>query len=320
MFGYPSSVHHGLQTICLCCILLFLAMPLSAQELSATQAAFSVVEEEHVFIPVTVLLENQTVVMDLENYLTGVVLAEMPAEFETEALKAQAIAARTYAWKLTNASGKHPDGAVCTDPSCCQGYICAEAYLTKTQNADNLIRVREAVRETEGIILTFQGQPIEATFFSCSGGYTEDAEAVWGREYPYLTAKESPGEETAYCFSSSKTMSAAELEAALGVSLTGKPENWFRDRIYTDSGGVYSVCVGDRRFSGTELRRKLDLKSTMFTVQICDGQISFEVKGSGHRVGLSQYGANALAEKGMSCEEILLYYYDGVDLQKIQGF
>lgn len=320
MFGYPSSVHHGLQTICLCCILLFLAMPLSTQELSASQATFSVVEEEHVFIPVTVLLENQTVVMDLENYLTGVVLAEMPAEFETEALKAQAIAARTYAWKLTNASGKHPDGAVCTDPACCQGYICAEAYLTKTQNADNLIRVREAVRETEGIILTFQGQPIEATFFSCSGGYTEDAEAVWGREYPYLTAKESPGEETAYCFSSTKTMSADELEAALGVSLTGKPENWFRDWIYTDSGGVYSVCVGDRRFSGTELRRKLDLKSTMFTVQICDGQISFEVKGFGHRVGLSQYGANALAEKGMSCEEILLYYYDGVDLQKIQGF
>ena len=320
MFGYPSSVHHGLQTICLCCIMLFLAMPLSAQELSETQATFSVVEEEHVFIPVTVLLENQTVVMDLENYLIGVVLAEMPAEFETEALKAQAIAARTYAWKLTNASGKHPDGAVCTDPACCQGYICAEAYLTKTQNADNLIRVREAVRETEGIILTFQGQPIEATFFSCSGGYTEDAEAVWGREYPYLTAKESPGEETAYCFSSTKTMSAAELEAALGVSLTGKPENWFRDWIYTDSGGVYSVCVGDRRFSGTELRRKLDLKSTMFTVQICDGQISFEVKGSGHRVGLSQYGANALAEKGMSCSEILLYYYDGVDLQKIQGF
>ena len=320
MFGYPSSVHHGLQTICLCCILLFLAMPLSAQELSATQAAFSVVEEEHVFIPVTVLLENQTVVMDLENYLTGVVLAEMPAEFETEALKAQAIAARTYAWKLTNASGKHPNGAVCTDPACCQGYICAEAYLTKTQNADNLIRVREAVRETEGIILTFQGQPIEATFFSCSGGYTEDAEAVWGREYPYLTAKESPGEETAYCFSSTKTMSAAELEEILHVSLTGEPENWFRDWIYTDSGGVYSVCVGDRRFSGTELRRKLDLKSTMFTVQICDGQISFEVKGFGHRVGLSQYGANALAEKGMSCEEILLYYYDGVDLQKIQGF
>ena len=320
MFGYPSSVHHGLQTICLCCIMLFLAMPLSAQELSATQATFSVVEEEHVFIPVTVLLENQTVVMDLENYLTGVVLAEMPAEFETEALKAQAIAARTYAWKLTNAPGKHPDGAVCTDPACCQGYLSPETYLTKTQNADALLRVWEAVLTTEGIILTFHGQPIEATFFSCSGGYTEDAEAVWGREYPYLTAKESPGEETAYCFFSTKTVSAAELEEILHVSLTGEPENWFRDWIYTDSGGVYSVCVGDRRFSGTELRRKLDLRSTMFTVQICDGQISFEVKGSGHRVGLSQYGANALAEKGMSCEEILLYYYDGVDLQKIQGF
>ena len=320
MYRCPSSVHHGLQTICLCCTMLFLAIPLFPRELSVSQAVFSPVEQEHIYIPVTVLTEEQTVVMDLEHYITGVVLAEMPAEFETEALKAQAIAARTYAWKLTNTSGKHPDGAVCTDPACCQGYICAEEYLTKTQNADNLIRVREAVRKTEGIILTFQGQPIEATFFSCSGGFTEDAEAVWGREYPYLTAKESPGEETACCFFSTKTMSAAELEEILHVSLTGEPANWFRDWIYTDSGGVYSVCVGDRRFSGTELRRKLDLRSTMFTVQIRDGQILFEVKGSGHRVGLSQYGANALAEKGMTCAQILLYYYDGVELQKIQGF
>ena len=320
MFGYPSSVHHGLQTICLCCILLFLAMPLSAQELSATQAAFSVVEEEHVFIPVTVLLENQPVVMDLENYLTGVVLAEMPAEFETEALKAQAIAARTYAWKLTNASGKHPDGAVCTDPACCQGYICVDEYLQKTQAADNVIRVQEAVRETAGMILTFQGEPIEATFFSCSGGFTEDAEAVWGKEYPYLTAKESPGEEAAFCYESTKTISRSELENTLRVQLDSDPDNWFRDWIYTKSGGVYSVCVGDKRFSGTELRRKLDLNSTIFSAKIQDEQILFTVKGYGHRVGLSQYGANALAEKGMSCEEILLYYYDGVDLQKIQGF
>lgn len=320
MHGYPSSLRNGLQMVCLCSVLFFLAMPVSTEEAAATEAAFSVVQEESASIPVTVLLDDKTVVMDLEKYLVGVVLAEMPASFETEALKAQAIAARTYAWKLAATGTKHPDGAVCTDPACCQGFICVDEYLRKTQAAENIIRVQDAVRETAGMILTFQGQPIEATFFSCSGGFTEDAEAVWGKAYPYLTAKESPGEEAAFCFESTKTISRSELEDTLHVQLDSNPDNWFRDWIYTKSGGVYSVCVGDRRFSGTELRRKLDLNSTIFSAQIQDEQILFTVKGYGHRVGLSQYGANALAEKGMSCTDILFYYYDGVDLQKIGCF
>lgn len=320
MQGILSSLRSALELICLCCVLFFIVTPVSTQQALETEAAFSLVQEQTLSISVTVLFEEKTVVMDLEKYITGVVLAEMPASFETEALKAQAIAARTYAWKLSTTAAKHPQGAVCTDPTCCQGYISLEEYLQKTHSAKNIIRVQEAVRNTAGIILTFQGEPIEATFFSCSGGFTEDAEAVWGREYPYLTAKESPGEETAFCFKSTKTISRAELEDTLHVLLGSDPNTWFQDWIYTDSGGVYSVCVGDRLFSGTELRRKLDLNSTMFSVETQDDAVTFLVRGYGHRVGLSQYGANALAEKGMSCAAILHYYYDGVELQIIGSF
>ena len=151
-------------------------------------------------ISVTVLhrLEDGTLAEEaLEHYLVGVVLAEMPALFEEEALKAQAVVARTYARKVWQTGGKHKDGSVCVDPSCCQGWRSPEGYLAEGGTEDDLEKVRRAVNTTSGQVLTYGDELIEATYFSCSGGRTEDAAAVWGQSFPYLKAVDSPGEEHA---------------------------------------------------------------------------------------------------------------------------
>ena len=131
--------------------------------------------------------------IELEDYLIGVVLGEMPADFELDALKAQAVAARTYAAKAM-LNGKHGDGSLCGNSTCCQAYISTEDYLDAGGTEENLKKVRGAVLSTAGQVLTYEGGLIEATYFSCSGGSTEDAAAVWGTDYPYLRAVPSPGE------------------------------------------------------------------------------------------------------------------------------
>ena len=131
--------------------------------------------------------------MKMNDYLTEVLLGEMPAEFEMEALKAQAVAARTYTAKAAITGGKHGDGSVCSDSACCQAYLPQETYLMLGGTEENLEKINKAVLETTGLVLAYDGNLIEATYFSCSGGSTEDAAAVWGTEYPYLQAVASPG-------------------------------------------------------------------------------------------------------------------------------
>ena len=150
---------------------------------------------------VLVLIDEEVVELGLEDYLTGVILAEMPASFEFEARKAQAVVARTYTVRAMEGKSKHENAAVCTDSSCCQGYISPQDYLSEGGTQDSVDSMRMAVRDTENLILTYEGEVIEATYFSCSGGSTEDAVAVWGTDFPYLRATDSPGEEYAVHFS-----------------------------------------------------------------------------------------------------------------------
>lgn len=141
--------------------------------------------QETVRLPVLVRQEDGTVSqMDMDNYLVGVVLAEMPVSFEEEALEAQSVVARTYARKAWETGGKHGDCSVCTRSACCQGYIGDEDYLSQGGTEEGLEKVRAAVAATSGWVLTYEGELIEATYFSCSGGSTEDAAAVWGTEFP----------------------------------------------------------------------------------------------------------------------------------------
>ena len=245
--------------------------------------------------------------------LLGVVLAEMPASFEPEALKAQAVVARTYTCKRME-GGKHDAAAVCMDPGCCQGFRAPADYLDEGGKQTAVDKVRSAVKSTDGQVLHYDGSLIDATYFSCSGGSTEDAVAVWGQDVPYLQAVESPGEETAPRYSDSVTFTPSELAQRLGIENRGDPSGWFSGITYTEGGGVETISVRGKSFTGTQLRSKLGLRSTAFAVEVQGKHITITTRGFGHRVGMSQYGAQAMAEGGAGFEDILRHYYTGAEL------
>ena len=252
--------------------------------------------------------------MDMEEYLVGVVLAEMPASFEGEALKAQAVAARTYAGKAHLTGGKHGNGSVCTDSTCCQAYITQEDYLQKGGTELGIEKVRGAVNATAGQVLTYNGELIEATYFSCSGGSTEDAQAVWGADFPYLQAVDSPGEEDCQYYFDRVILPKDRVETILGMGLAEDPSTWIGKVSRTPGNGVATVEIGGRIFKGTELRTLLGLRSTQFEISADDRGLVIETRGWGHRVGMSQYGADAMAVTGKTYQEILAHYYQGTQL------
>lgn len=253
---------------------------------------------------------------NLEDYLVGAVLGEIPADFEEEALKAQAVAARTYTRKTMVTGGKHGGGLLCREAGCCQAYWDPEDFLAGGGSPQELETLRWAVWETDDQVLTYDGELIEATFFSCSGGRTEDAVAVWGRVYPYLRATDSPGEEEARYFRDSRSFSRQELEAALGITLPRDPDDWLGETVYTSGGGVETWTIAGKAFTGVEVRKRLGLRSAAFRAKVEGDGLTFETRGYGHRVGLSQYGAQAMAQAGKSYGEILLHYYPGTEMVK----
>lgn len=265
---------------------------------------------------IPVLFTDTVVEMELESYLVGVVLAEMPASFEEEALKAQAIVARTYAMKRVTEGIRHEKGAVCTDPGCCQAYRNPEDFGGTN---DDLQKVTRAVEATAGQVLTYRGELAEATYFSCSGGRTEDAVAVWGSDIPYLRSVESPGEEQAQPYRKTVSFTKAEFAEALGRSLAGEPEEWLGAVSYTQGGGVASMVVAGVSYTGVRLRQLLGLNSTAFTMVVENGKIFISTLGKGHRVGMSQYGADAMAASGSSYAEIISHYYPGTKIDKINA-
>lgn len=261
------------------------------------------------------LLQDETVAeLSWEDYLTGVLLCEMPGSFCMEAKKAQAVVARTYAMKLLESGYKHGAAIICSDPNCCQGYIAPDAYLKSYPDAFSVEEARQAVKETEGVVITYDGALIDATYFSCSGGKTEDAVAVWGMDVPYLQAVLSPGEEKAAVFTDTVRFSADQFEAVLDRDLPGTPDSWFGPVSYTQGGGVDTIEIVQKLYTGTDLRMKLGLRSTAFSITAIGDSILITTKGFGHRVGMSQYGAQAMAETGADYVTILMHYYQGVEI------
>ena len=254
--------------------------------------------------------------MTLEDYLLGVVLAEMPASFEPEALKAQAVVVRTYTCKRME-GGKHDAAAVCMDPGCCQGFRAPADYLDEGGKQTAVDKVRSAVKSTDGQVLHYDGSLIDATYFSCSGGSTEDAVAVWGQDVPYLRAVDSPGEEDAPRFTDSVSFTTSEFAGKLGLSDQGDPASWFGAVRYTEGGGVDTMVIRGKTFTGPRLRSALGLRSTAFSVSVDGKTITVTTRGFGHRVGMSQYGAQAMARTGSSCAEILAHYYTGAELVRL---
>ena len=256
---------------------------------------------------IPVLLDTGMVqLMDLETYVGHVLAAEMPLSFSPEALKAQAVLARTYACKRVKLSDKHDRGSICTDPTCCQGY-------DESEPAEIVIN---AVAQTKGQVLTYNGELIDATYFSCSGGMTEDACEVWGTDIPYLKSVESKGEEKTKHYVTTVHMSKGEFAQALGISGELSGNMFIQNISYTNGGGIKTAEIGGITFTGVELRSMLGLKSTAITVSVADENISITTRGYGHRVGMSQYGANAMAIEGSDYIEILQYYFCDVLLEE----
>lgn len=251
--------------------------------------------------------------IDLESYLTGVLLAEMPAAFHEEALKAQSVAARTYTWKAHTTGGKHGNGSMCTDSACCQAYLTEMDYLACGGTEEALEKVRQAVAATSGFILVYEDEPIEATYFSSAGGSTEAALAVWGADFPYLQAVSSPEKVLIDVV----VYSLSEFENKLGRDLPENATQWFDAVEYTEGGGVESLEICGESYSGVELRSLLGLRSTAFEVFTEDQTITIITRGYGHRVGMSQYGADAMANSGSNYQKILQHYYPGTNLVPI---
>lgn len=269
------------------------------------------------------LCDGQIQSLGVEEYLTGVVLCEMPVTFEMEALKAQAVAARTFLWKQANAH-KHDAADICADSACCQAWSSADVLREKfgADYETACATARQAVAQTHDEVLTYQGELIDATYFSCSGGSTESALAVWGTDVPYLQPVQSPGEQEATryassCFVPAEQFRAAILQADAQSSLTGTPQTWLGEVKNTEGGGVESVKIGGVSFTGVQLRQMFGLNSTKFTMQADADGVTFDVLGFGHRVGMSQYGADNLARNGFSYRVILQYYYQHVRIKKL---
>lgn len=282
--------------------------PTATEQISATVQ--SPADSAKMTIPV-LQTDGSVTQMDVDIYITGVILGEMPADFDLEALKAQAVVARTYAYKRHTSGQKHIQGAVCTEPACCQSYCSEEDFLQQGGTQGSVNKIFRAVLSTKDEVLTYNGALIEATYFSCSGGKTEDAQAVWGAAIPYLQSVDSPGEENAAHYKDTVVLSAKEFAALLGISLKGSPASWFGGVTYTPGGGVDTIKIAGVPYKGTVLRQKLGLRSTAFTIMAVGESIHIQTKGFGHRVGMSQYGAEAMAVGGSSYKEILAHYYPG---------
>lgn len=274
---------------------------------------------------VSLMLEDGSVErLTLADYLWGVVAAEMPASFEIEALKAQTVAARTY-WLSQSGTSRHEEADICADSGCCQAYISREAAAANW--GDKAVeygrRITQAVAQTDGLCVTYEGKPIQALFFSSAPGSTVDAQAVWGRALPYLVSVDSPEGEEVPNYHSQLTVTTSEFRALVtrevpGADLTGPVSGWLSDFVWEPSGTVSRVKVGGVSVTGGQVRKLLGLRSACFSVSVSGEEMTFHVTGYGHGVGMSQYGANAMARQGKSFRDILGWYYTGTQVTALE--
>lgn len=266
--------------------------------------------------------------LPIDEYLYGVVSAEMPANYEEEALKAQAVAARTYTiYQISNNIGKHGDADICNDFTCCQAWISKENRMQKWSEKDrekNWNKIISAVNATAGQIITYNNEAINAFFHSNSGGKTELASNVWigGKDFPYLQSVETSGEDGYTQYSSEVTISKKDLLEKLKqeypyIQIKYEESESIKILDYTQSGRVKTVKFGNTEIAGTKVRSLFGLKSTNFSIKLEGDNIIFSVKGYGHGVGMSQTGADSMAKTGNSYEKILKHFYTGVEITTI---
>lgn len=266
--------------------------------------------------PIQLLREDGSVeTLSLAAYLWGVLAAEMPASFPLEALKAQAVAARSYT-ALRLANPKHSNAQVCDQSNCCQAYLDLPQRLESWGTDAPFYQeyLRQAVSETDGLYILYDNSPIDAVFFSSSSGQTLPALEVWGTALPYLQSVPSPEGEQVPQYLSVVQYTATEVQALLAeqypqITLSSQPETWFTAVVTDSVGGVAQMNLGNSTLTGSQLRSLFQLRSTYFQLAYQEPLFTFSVTGYGHNVGMSQYGAKALAEEGKQFDQILSWYY-----------
>ena len=320
-------------TIILCLITLVFLIPLifttkrNVNTVSTTkEEELSVIEYDYSKYKIIKLLHkdtNQIEEVKLDEYIASVTSAEMPVDFELEALKAQAIVARTYTIYKIIESRKHEDADICDKSTCCQAWISKEDRLKKwdeNKRISNWNKILQAVNQTAGRIITYEGKPINAFFHSNSGGKTEVPFYVWGgTEYPYLQVVETSGEEAYSQYSSEAKFTKKEFIEKIkkeheDFQIDFNEENCIEIKERDGSNRVVTVKIGNFNLSGVETRTLLGLRSANFTVEISKDEVLFKVIGYGHGVGMSQTGADALAKQGKNYEEIIKHFYKGVEI------
>lgn len=267
--------------------------------------------------------------LNIDEYLYGVVSSEMPANYEIEALKAQAIVARTYTiYQMINNSSKHENADICDNYACCQAWISKEERLQKwsEEESENYWnKIVDSVNSTTGKIVTYNGTPINAFFHANSGGVTESSLNIWGGiDYPYLKSVETAGEEGYTQYASQVVLGQQELLEKIkskynDCEINFEQSNCIQILEYTTSGRVKTIRFGNKEIAGTEARTLLGLKSTNFTFSIDNKNIIFSVTGYGHGVGMSQTGADALAKAGANYEKIIKHFYTNVEIAEVKS-
>ncbi len=273
------------------------------------------------------LISNQTVrvkrvsvnkieEVPLESYVIGVVSGEMPISFHEEALKAQAVCARSYVIRKMNQNKEKEYDVVDTISN--QVYQDEEELKTKWKDKfeENYQKLQKIVNETIGEYLTYDGEVIETFFFSTSNGYTENSEEVFSKALPYLRSVESSwDEEVSPVFNSTAQMSLTDFYTKLELPYSKNLNYEIIEK--TEAGSIKKIKINNKEFKGTEVRTKLGIRSTYFELEVVGTNIVIKTKGYGHGVGMSQYGALAMAKKGYNYKDILKYYYQGVEISKI---
>ena len=269
---------------------------------------------------------NEIEEIPLDIYLYGVVASEMPASFEMEALKAQAVVARTYTIYKIMMGSKHQDvnADICDNHLCCQAWISKENRLARwneKERINNLRKIENAVNSTIGKVILYEGKPINAFFHSNSGGSTEEPINVWGGSYNYLQTVETSGEEEYSSYFSEIILSQDELivkmlERYSDFSIDFESEKCLEILEKTESGRVKKIKIGNKEISGVEARSIFGLKSAKFCILLEGQNIKFSVLGYGHGVGLSQCGSDSLAKNGFDYIQIIKHYYKDVEISE----
>lgn len=260
---------------------------------------------------ITVYRSNGSVInLNMTDYLIGVVSSEMPASFNLEALKAQSVLARTYALKAKQTEKK------LTDTVSTQSYIDIDQMKNKWRNSFNTYynKIKNAVENTNGEYLSYNGNYIEALYHSTNNGKTESSLDVFGNYYPYLISVSSEYDKNASSYLRTISMPLDTISNKLGLSLNN--DSVISILSYTDGGNIKEININGNNFSGKKVRELLGLRSADFDISISDNNANITTRGYGHGVGMSQYGANGMANAGYSYKDILSHYYPGTTLTK----